>query len=93
MTYLKLSFALIAAAIIGSVSVAAAGPLNEAFGAMDADADGLVTEAEFVTYSVSTGKHTEVEAAEKFAEMAGDDAVLTYSEFEAAHSAADGDRH
>lgn len=88
MTYLKLATTLAAAAFAGSAMIAVAGPEGDQFGAMDADGDGLVTEAEFVTYATATGKHSEADAKAKFAEISGDDGALTFAELEAARDAA-----
>ena len=89
MTYLKLFFSLaITAMLNGFVSAYADEPV-ETFSEMDANADGLVSEAEFVSFTTANGTYTPTEAEETFARMAGDDAVLTLSELESALSKRD----
>lgn len=87
MTYQKIVPTLIAAiALGGSLSASAEGTVAEKFAAMDTDASGLVSVAEFVTYATSSGKHTAEEAQTKFAELAGDDGALSLAELEAAYA-------
>jgi Ca2+-binding EF-hand superfamily protein len=87
MTYLKFVPTIIAAiAFGGSFTASAEGTVAEKFAAMDTDASGLVSVAEFVTYATGSGKHTEEEAQAKFAEIAGDDRALSLVELEAAYA-------
>ncbi|MEL7129779.1 MAG: hypothetical protein AAGK23_09545 [Pseudomonadota bacterium] len=84
MTYLKLATSLVGATLVSGALVAFAGSPTETFAAMDVDADGLVSEAEFVAYATTNGGHTSSEASAKFSEMAGTDGALTLAELEAA---------
>ena len=45
--------------------------------------DGVISEAEYIAYKTSGGEHSEEEAMTRFADIAGDDALLTYVEVEA----------
>ena len=86
MTYLKLVPMFAAAIAIGGCFTAhAEGTVAEKFAAMDADASGLVSVAEFTAYATASGKHTAEEAQAKFAELAGDDGALSLAELEAAY--------
>ena len=88
MTYLKLIPTLVGAVFIGGALTATAeGTVAEKFAAMDADSNGSVNAAEFVTHVTSSGKHTATEAQAKFAELAGDDLELSLKELEAAYAA------
>lgn len=89
MTYLKLVPALTAAVFLGGSIAASAETVAEKFAAMDTDASGLVSVAEFVTYATSDGQHTATEAQAKFAELAGDDGALSLEELEAAYAVKD----
>lgn len=69
----------------GLVAMSAhAGDYAEKFAKMDADSDGVVTEAEFVAYATADGKYTEADATAKFTKIAGDDGELTLEELTAA---------
>lgn len=80
-------FAFIAAATATAALGATAGEMV-AFTDIDADADGMVTEAEFVSYKTADGKYTEEEAAEKFAKIDADyDGSVTEAELTTAMEA------
>ncbi len=57
------------------------------FSAVDANADGVVSEQEFVVYMTATGQSEDV-ARQQFAAAAGDDGQMTEAEFGAAIAAA-----
>ncbi len=77
-------FAFIAAAAAAGAFTASAGEMV-AFTDIDANADGMVTEAEFVTYKTADGDVTEAEASEKFAKIDADyDGEVTEAELTAA---------
>ena len=63
--------AIIAAAASAGAFAASAGEMV-AFTDIDTDADGVVTEAEFVTYKTADGEYTEAEATEKFVKIDAD---------------------
>ena len=63
---------------------ALAGDHAEKFAAMDTDADGIVTEAEFTAYALAGGETTAEEASAKFVVLAGSDGELTLAEMTAA---------
>jgi len=86
MTHKKLVSLLAGAMMAGGAMVANADTVSDKFAAMDTNADGGVTLAEFVTYATSDGKHTAEEAGTKFAEISGDDGLLTLEELEAAYA-------
>ena len=87
MTYLKLIPMFAAAIIVGGYFTAnAEGTVAEKFAAMDADASGLVSVAEFTAYATASGKHTAEEAQAKFIKLAGDDGALSLAELEAAYA-------
>ncbi len=65
-------------------AVAHAGSPADYFNKIDADASGMITQAEYVAYKTADGKHSAEEASEKFAAVAGDDGELSLAEFEAA---------
>ncbi|MEL6324048.1 MAG: hypothetical protein AAFQ84_07440 [Pseudomonadota bacterium] len=83
MTYLKTAILMAGTALFASVLSASAGSPAETFAAMDVDADGLVSETEFVAYTTRKGEHTAETASAKFASIAGDDLALTLAELEA----------
>jgi Ca2+-binding EF-hand superfamily protein len=58
----------------------------EKFAMMDVDSNGLVNEAEFVAYAADAHDAKREDASEKFAQIAGDDGVITLAEFEAIHT-------
>ncbi|WP_300395243.1 EF-hand domain-containing protein [Henriciella sp.] len=60
--------AIIAAAASAGAFAASAGEMV-AFTDIDANGDGVVTEAEFVTYKTADGEYTEEEASEKFVKI------------------------
>mgnify|MGYP003655622052 CR=1 FL=1 len=73
-----------AAAAAALAAYANTGDMESKFATMDTDADGVVTEAEFVSYKTADGEYTVMEASEKFAMIAGDDAELTEVEYDEA---------
>lgn len=80
-------FAIIAATAAAGAFAASAGEAV-AFTDIDANADGQVSEAEFVTYKTADGKLTEAEASEKFVKIDADaDGVVTEAELTAAMEA------
>ncbi len=83
MTFLKRAFMASTAALLGGTAMALAGTPAETFASMDTDANGLVSEAEFVAYATAKGGHSAEEAGAKFAELAGTDGSLTLAELEA----------
>jgi len=97
MTYFKpvlVSMAFAAGAISIGVPLALAQPATdgppsaaEKFATMDLDGNGLVSEAEFVAYAADQHDATREDASEKFAQIAGEDGMITLTEFEAVHTA------
>ncbi len=84
------AFGIIAAS---AFAVAYAGSPADYFNKIDADASGMITQAEYVAYKTEGGKYTAEQASEKFAKLAGDDAQLSLAELEAAmakHKSKDG---
>ena len=65
-------------------AVAHAGSPADYFNKIDADASGMITQAEYVAYKTADGKYTAEKAGAKFAKLAGDDGELTLAEFEGA---------
>ena len=78
------AFGLIAAS---AFAVANAGSPADYFNKIDADANGTITETEFVAYKTADGDYDADKASEKFAKLAGDDGELTLAEFEGAMKA------
>lgn len=77
-------FAIISAIAATGALAASAGEMAT-FTDIDADGDGLVTEAEFVTYKTADGNHTEQEASDKFLLIDADaDGAVTEAELTAA---------
>ncbi len=64
--------------------VAHAGSPADYFKKIDADASGVISQAEYVAYKTSGGKYSAEKASEKFAKLAGDDGELSLAEFEGA---------
>ena len=81
MTYRTMISGLSALAFAGS---GLAGDWQIEFDAMDANSDGVVTEAEFVADRTADGAITEEEAQNTFAVIAGTDGALMPDEFAAA---------
>lgn len=80
-------FAIIAA-IAGAGAMAASAGEMAAFTDIDANGDGQVSEAEFVSFKTADGEYTEAEASEKFAKIDADyDGVVTEAEMTAAMEA------
>lgn len=84
MSKLKLISCAGALAGLGAFSVAHAGSPADYFNKYDANADGVVTEAEFVAVKTASGKVTAAEATEKFSKIAGTDGQMTLAELETA---------
>ncbi|MEM9669070.1 MAG: hypothetical protein AAF950_09115 [Pseudomonadota bacterium] len=80
MTHLKRAGLCTAAVFAISLGSATAETTSETFASMDANTDGLVSEAEFVSYSTTRKGHTLDEASAKFASIAGDDGLLSLAE-------------
>lgn len=72
---------LISAAAIAAAALTAQAGEKPLFTDIDTNFDGVITQDEFLAYAVGTGKHTAEEAAEKFAEIAGDDEAITLEEW------------
>ena len=81
---IKFTAALVGLVSAGAFTVAHAGSPADYFNKIDANADGAITEAEYVAYKTADGKYTAEKAAKKFAKYAGDDAEISLAEFEAA---------
>ncbi len=71
-------------AAMGVFSIAMAGSPADYFEKIDANADGVVTQAEYVAHKTEGGKYTAAQASESFTKVAGDDGSLTLAEMEAA---------
>lgn len=82
MTKLKLLTFTGALAGLGAFAAAHAGSPADYFKKFDANADGVVTEAEFVAVKTAGGKVTASEAQAKFTKIAGDDGQMTLAELE-----------
>ena len=81
---LKLTTTALGLFAAGAFAVAHAGSATDYFNKIDADASGMITQAEYVAYKTSGGKYSAEKAGEKFAKLAGDDGELSLAEFEAA---------
>ncbi len=88
MSKLKLISCVGALAGLSAFAVAHAGSPADYFNKYDANADGVVTEAEFVSVKTSSGKVTAAEATEKFTKIAGTDGQMTLAELETAMESA-----
>ena len=84
MSKLKLISCAGALAGLGAFAVAHAGSPSEYFSKYDTNADGVVTEAEFVAVKTASGKVTADEATAKFTKIAGTDGQMTLAELETA---------
>lgn len=84
MTKLKLISCAGAFACFGAMATAHAGTASDYFGKYDSNADGVVTEAEFVAVKTASGKVTAAEAQEKFTRIAGTDGQMTLAELQTA---------
>ena len=86
---MKLKFVTGAVGIIAAsaFAVAYAGSPADYFNKIDADASGMITQAEYVAHKTEGGKYTAEQASEKFAKLAGDDGQLSLAELEAAMAA------
>jgi len=69
---------------LGALAMAHAGSPADYFKKYDANADGVVTEAEFVAVKTAGGKVTAADAQAKFAKLAGTDGQMTMAELESA---------
>lgn len=87
MSKIKMIASAAALAGLGAFAVASAGSPEDKFKKYDTNADGVVTEAEFVAVKTEGGKYTAEEASAKFAKVAGDDGEMTLAEMEAAVAA------
>lgn len=83
MNHLKLFASAVVAISLGVSGVALAGSPADYFGKIDANADGNVTEAEFVAYKTADGKYTAEDAASKYAKLSGGDGTFTLVDMEA----------
>lgn len=81
---LKLATGVVGLFAASAFAVAHAGSPADYFNKIDADASGMITQAEYVAFKTADGKHSAEEAGEKFAKVAGDDGELSLAEFEGA---------
>jgi len=81
---LKLATGAIIGITASAFAVAHAGSAADYFSKIDADASGMITQAEYVAYKTADGKYSAEKAGEKFAKLAGDDGELSLAEFEGA---------
>lgn len=88
MSKLKLLSCAGALAGLGAFAVAHAGTPADYFNKYDANADGVVTEAEFVAVKTASGKVTAADATAKFTKIAGTDGQMTLAELETAMNSA-----
>lgn len=84
------AFGLVAAS---AFAVAHAGSPADYFNKIDADASGVITQAEYVAFKTADGKYSAEDAGAKFAKVAGDDGEMTLAEFEAAVKAKKKKKH
>ena len=84
MSKLKLISCAGALAGLSAFAIAHAGSPADYFNKYDANADGVVTEAEFVAVKTSGGDVTAAEASAKFSKIAGTDGRMTLAELETA---------
>lgn len=87
MTLLKATLTTGALVAGSAFLVAFAGSPAEYHAKVDANADGVVTKAEYVAQKTADGKYTEAQASEKFVKLAGSDGELSVADIEAAMSA------
>ena len=92
---MKLKYATAAFGLVtaSAFTLAHAGSPADYFNKIDADASGMITQAEYVAYKTSGGEVTAEKATEKFAKLAGDDGELSLAEFEGATKAKSKDCH
>ena len=88
MSKLKLISCAGALAGLSAFAMAHAGSPADYFNKYDANADGVVTEAEFVAAKTASGKATAEEASAKFTKIAGTDGQMTLAELESAMNSA-----
>ena len=91
-TFVKYATAILVALMLAGIPTAMAGSPAKYFEKMDADANGSVSEAEFVSFKTAGGKYSEDKARAKFAKLAGDDGLMTLGEFESAMKASHKDK-
>lgn len=89
MTKLKLFTCAGALISLGALAMAHAGSPADYFKTYDANADGIVTEAEFISAKTQSGKASAAEATEKFMKIAGADGQMTLAELETAMKASE----
>ena len=81
---LKQATSLVGLFAASAFAVAHAGSPADYFNKIDADASGMITQAEYVAYKTAGGKYTAEKASEKFAKLAGDDGEISLAEFDGA---------
>ena len=81
---LKLTTSIVGLFAASAFAVAHAGSPADYFKKIDADASGMITQAEYVAYKTADGKYSAEKAGAKFAKLAGDDGELSLAEFEGA---------
>ncbi|MEM9842541.1 MAG: hypothetical protein AAF767_07825 [Pseudomonadota bacterium] len=68
----------------GTLMSAHASSAADYFKKIDADASGIISQAEYVSYKTANGKHSAEDASKAFLKLAGDDGELSLAEFEGA---------
>ena len=81
---LKLATGIVGLFAASAFAVAHAGSPADYFKKIDADASGMITQAEYVAYKTADGKYSAEKEGAKFAKLAGDDGELSLAELEGA---------